>query len=110
MSAVLKGFLWITQVTQQVFRGGIWQVYAFLYQRANSKKQKKQKKGRKQTTWADQKSQKSRQAGWEEIQKISRKLSDQWRACGLGVKRLAMEEFYRWMVQWFNPQKSQRHR
>jgi conjugative transfer ATPase len=95
-----EGIFVDTQVTQQVFRGGLWKVYAFLYQR-ETQKQKKQKNQK------NSKSQKSRQARWEDIQKISRKLSDQWRACGLGVKRLTIEHFYRWMVQWFNPQKSQ---
>ena len=43
------------------------------------------------------------QQRWEDIKKISAKLSDQWRACGLGVKRLTPADFYRWMVRWFNP-------
>ena len=92
-----EGIFVDTQVTQQVFRGGLWKVYAFLYQRETMKK----------SSQTVEQKQKSDQAHWEDIQKISRKLSDQWRACGLGVKRLTIEHFYRWMVQWFNPQKSQ---
>lgn len=81
------------QVTQQVFRGGVWQVIAFLY--------KKREKSGKNISRAML--EKMRQSHGEEIKKISRKLLDQWRACGLGVQRLAPEEFYRWMVTWFNP-------
>ena len=91
-----EGIFVDTQVTQQVFRGGFWQVTAFLYQRESTKKASRTSEQR----------QKIRQMRSEDIQKISRKLSDQWRACGLGVKRLTIEKFYQGMVHWFNPIKN----
>lgn len=65
------------QVTQQVFRGGYWHCYAVLYRRQNDIKEKN-----------------PRYSALEQIKRISRKLADQWRQCGLGVKRVTAEEFY----------------
>ena len=84
MSAVPAVFLWIVQVTQQVFRGGFWQVYAFLYRRETDRKIKNAYR----QSYAE-KNHALHQQRWEDIKKISAKLSDQWRACGLGVKRSA---------------------
>lgn len=78
-----------SQVTQQVFRGGYVTVYAMLYRRYD-------------TAVTD-----LRRQPLEQIQRIARKLADQWRSCGLGVNRLTGEEFYRWMVRWFNPKPRQ---
>jgi conjugative transfer ATPase len=92
-----EGIFVDSQVTQQVFRGGVWRVFVFLYRRETDKKS---------SNTSREKKQKARQANGEEIKKISRKLSDQWRACGLGVKRLTPAIFFQWMVKWFNPKKS----
>ena len=89
-----QGIFFDQQVTQQVFRGGVWQVYVFLYQRAYEKNNSQEALD------------KSRQRRYEQIRKISRKLIDQWRICGLNPKRLSFEDFYQWMVPWFNPKKS----
>ncbi len=80
------GVFFDQQVTQQIFRGGILKVYAVLYRRNDTTHDKNQ-----------------RRSGLEAIQNISRKLAEQWRACGLGVKRLTGEAFYRWLMPWFNP-------
>ncbi len=80
------GIFFDHQVTQQTFRGGVIHIYAFLYRRETQNK--------------DQQSRRSR---LEEIQHIARKLADQWRACGLAVKRLRGEVFYHWLMSWFNP-------
>ena len=85
------------QVTQQVFRGGVWQVYAFLYRR---------KTGNNHSRLFFRKNPSIPSVYWEDIKKISRKLIDQWRACGLGVKKLTPAEFYHWMAHWFNPKKT----
>jgi len=78
------------QVTQQVFRGGYLKTYAVLYRRH-----------------ADTSDKNARYNSLEQIKRISRKLADQWRQCGLGVKRLTANDFYRWMVRWFNPKPKQ---
>ncbi len=74
-------------VTNTTFRGGFLHVYAVLYRRKNSKSTKKNE----------------RSSQLEEIVQITRKLSDQLRASGLGVKRMKSHEFYKWMTAWFNP-------
>lgn len=74
------------QVTQQVFRGGYLNTYAVLYRRVEPSQGKN-----------------PRYSALEQIKRVSRKLADQWRQCGLGVKRLTADEFYSWMVRWFNP-------
>lgn len=81
------GIFFDRQVTQQVFRGGVIHIYAVLYRREIQNKEHQTRRSR-----------------LEEIQHIARKLADQWRACGLGVKRMSGEMFYRWMMPWFNPQ------
>lgn len=75
------------QVTQQVFRGGLVQVHAVLYRRPTKKNHQHA----------------SHRSQLEEIQHIARKLAEQWRACGLGVKRLTGSNFYSWLMAWFNP-------
>ncbi|HVY53949.1 MAG TPA: conjugative transfer ATPase, partial [Gammaproteobacteria bacterium] len=84
------GVFFDQQVTQQIFRGGRLKVYAVLYRRNNTSSDKNQ-----------------RRTHLEAIQHISRKLAEQWRACGLGVKRLTGEAFYHWLMPWFNPQPKQ---
>ncbi len=96
-----EGIFFDQQVTQQVFRGGFWKVYAFLYRKKSDKNNSHSKL---------EIIQKNREAQWEDIKKISRKLSDQWRACGLGVKPLRPADFYDWMVQWFNPKKQENYK
>jgi conjugative transfer ATPase len=78
------------QVTQQVFRGGYLNTYAVLYQRRGDMQDKN-----------------PRYSALEQIKRVSRKLADQWRQCGLGVKRLSGDEFYHWMARWFNPKPKQ---
>lgn len=80
------GIFFDRQVTQQVFRGGIVKIYAVLYRRQS-----------------ENKTQSSSRTTLEEIQQIARKLAEQWRACGLGVKRLSGAAFYQWLSAWFNP-------
>jgi conjugative transfer ATPase len=91
-------------VTQQVFRGGLWKVYGFLYRREKADHKKNHPKRKfSGSVGNDSEKPTSQTARWEELKRIAAKLSDQWRACGLGVKRLTPEQFYGWMVQWFNP-------
>ncbi len=85
-----EGIFVDTQVTQQIFRGGYLNTYAVLYRRHDESSNKN-----------------ARYNALEQIKRISRKLADQWRQCGLGVKRLTADEFYRWMVRWFNPKPKQ---
>lgn len=84
------GIFFDQQVTNQIFRGGFLQVTAILYRRQKNKKENQ-----------------SRLNSVEEIIRLARKFSDQLRACGLKVKRMPGEEFYRWMVRWFNPKPKQ---
>jgi conjugative transfer ATPase len=72
-----------TQVTNLNFQGGLLHVYAVLYRRKGIKE--------------------NRYSRLEEITRIARKFSDQLRACGVRVKRMRGNEFYKWMAQWFNP-------
>ncbi len=85
-----EGIFFDSSVTNQVFRGGCLNVRAVIYRRVREDDQKK-----------------SRKDNLAEIIKISRKFSDQLRACGLKVKRMKGDEFYRWMVRWFNPKPKQ---
>ena len=101
-----SGIFMDSAVTQHVFRGGFWQVYAFLYRREMDKKDKKNKNNKKrlpsglhERNKRNERNQALHQQRWEDIKKISAKLRDQWRACGLGVKRLPPADFYRWMVR-----------
>lgn len=80
------GIFFDRQVTQQVFKGGTVHIYSLLYRRKTQYQ-----------------SSKTRRSSWEEIQTIAHKLAEQWRACGLGVKYLNGETFFRWLVPWFNP-------
>jgi F pilus assembly protein of type IV secretion system len=89
-----QGIFFDQQVTQQIFRGGLWKVYAFIYRKQTTQNRSQSKL---------EKLQKRREGQWQDIQKISRKLYDQWRACGLGVKRLRPADFHHWMTKWFNP-------
>jgi len=86
-----KGGVFFDQlVTNQTFRGGFLKVHAILYRRMKETKNNN-----------------PRRSNIEDITRISRKLADQFRACGLKVKRLKGEGFYHWMVQWFNPKPRQ---
>lgn len=75
-----------SQVTNLTFRGGVLHVYVVLYQRQNPNHKKD-----------------NRYNSLEEIIRVSRKLTDQLRSCGLRVKRMQGNEFYDWMKKWFNP-------
>lgn len=85
-----EGIFFDQQVTQKIFRGGYLNCYAVLYRREGELQEKNH-----------------RYSALEQIKRVSRKLADQWRQCGLGVKRLPAEEFYRFMVRWFNPKPKQ---
>ncbi len=78
-----------SQVTNLKFRGEILHVYVVLYRRYPQDG----------NDIYDE-----RHSRLEEILRVSRKLSDQLRSCGMGVKRLNGKDFYDWMVKWFNPQ------
>lgn len=78
------------QVTQQIFRGGYLKTYAVLY--------------RKQTDTLEKN---PRYSALEQIKRVSRKFMVQLRHCGVGVQRLSADDFYRWMVRWFNPRPKQ---
>lgn len=84
------GIFFDQQVTNQIFRGGFLQITAILYRHQKNKKENP-----------------SRLNSVEEIIRIARKFADQLRACGLKVKRMKGEEFYQWMVRWFNPKPKQ---
>lgn len=84
------GVFFDQQVTQQLFRGGYLNTYAVLYCRQPEITGKNQHYN-----------------SLEQIKRVSRKLADQWRQCGLGVKRLSGNDFYHWMVRWFNPRPKQ---
>ena len=85
-----EGIFFDQQVTNQIFRGGYLSVRAILYRRIK-----------------DEKENNSRRTSVEEIIRVSRKFADQLRACGLKIKRMRGEEFYQWMVRWFNPKPKQ---
>lgn len=78
-----------SQVTNLAFRGGVMHVYAVLYRRIRVK----------------QKKMNNRRSHLEEIVRVSRKFSDQLRACGMGIRRMNGDTFYHWMSGWFNPEK-----
>lgn len=78
-----NGIFHDSQVTDLNFRGGLLHVYVVLYRRQHSKNE--------------------RHFYLEEMLRISRKFSNQLRACGLHIKRMHGKEFYEWMVKWFNP-------
>jgi conjugative transfer ATPase len=81
-----NGIFHDSQVTNLNFRGGVLHVYAALYRRNSTPE-----------------SNIDRDSRIEEITRVSRKLSDQLRACGLQIKLMQGSEFYNWMVEWFNP-------
>jgi conjugative transfer ATPase len=76
-----------SQVTNTNFRGGLLHVYAVLYQRKSLNKPKNI----------------ARRSRLEESMQVARKFSDQLRACGMRIRRMRGDEFYEWMVKWFNP-------
>ncbi len=76
-------------MTQCAFQGGQWHIYAVLYRPCH-----------------DTKPLPEREKDVAEILRIAEKLAAQWRACGLGVKRLMGSDFYQWLVRWFNPKRS----
>lgn len=84
------GIFFDSQVTNQIFRGGYLSVRAILYRRVKDKKENN-----------------FRRNSVEDIIRVSRKFADQLRATGLKVKRMRGEEFYQWMVRWFNPKPKQ---
>jgi conjugative transfer ATPase len=84
------GIFFDRQVTNQIFRGGYLNVYAILYRRISQSSDNN-----------------NRRDHVEDIIRVSRKFADQLRACGLKVKRLRGEDFYHWMVRWFNPKPRQ---
>jgi conjugative transfer ATPase len=79
-----------SQVTNLNFRGSWLDVYVVLYRR-NS---------------VNSSVHEERHLRIDEILRLSRKLSDQLRACGLHVRRMHGKEFYEWMAKWFNPKNS----
>ncbi len=81
-----EGIFFDRQVTNQIYKGGFLHVRGMLYRRTPEKTE-----------------QNTRRNAVEEIVRISRKLADQLRACGLKVKRMKGDEFYDWMSDWFNP-------
>lgn len=85
-----EGIFFDQQVTNQIFKGGYLSVRAVLYRRSRHTKDNN-----------------PRRTSVEEIIRISRKFADQLRVCGLKVKRIKGDEFYQWMVRWFNPKPKQ---
>lgn len=85
------GIFYDSQVTNLHFRGGLLHVYLVLYRRTQAIHSKNNE----------------RYTRLEELLKVSRKLSDQLRVCGVGIKQLEGKEFYDWMLKWFNPKKAQ---
>jgi conjugative transfer ATPase len=88
------GIYFDSQVTNKIFRGGFLKVSAVLYRRICDTQK---------ANVSSNHTQNNRRNSIEELLKISRKFSDQLRSCGLKVKRMRGEEFYAWMVRWFNP-------
>jgi conjugative transfer ATPase len=86
-----KGIFFDQQVTNHVFKGGALQVRGFLYRKNHT--EKKEKNVRRNEV--------------EEIVRLSRKLTDQLRACGVKVHRLKGKDFYSWMAHWFNPSRKE---
>ncbi|MEO8964696.1 MAG: conjugative transfer ATPase [Gammaproteobacteria bacterium] len=85
-----EGIFHDSQVTNLTFRGGFLHVFAVLYRRKSS----------------NQKTSIERYSRLEKTLRIARKFSNQLIACGLRIKRMQANEFYDWMVKWFNPKKS----
>lgn len=81
------GIFYDSQVSNMNFRGSLISVVVVLYRRYTLNK----------------KINDARRERLEEILRVSRKLSDQLRSCGMGIKRLNEVEFYSWMSKWFNP-------
>jgi hypothetical protein len=82
-----NGIFYDSQVTNQNFRGGILHVNAVLYRRKNLSAKKEN----------------ARRSRLEEIDQIARKFIDQLRICGVHIHRMQGNEFYDWMMKWFNP-------
>ena len=80
-----------SQVTNLNFRGGILHVYAVIYRRDSSNNPNKS----------------ARRSRLEETVRVARKFSDQLRACGIRIKRMQGNDFYKWMTKWFNPKSTQ---
>ncbi len=85
-----NGIFHDSQVTNLNFRGSWLDIYAVVYRRNPPK----------------QSNHEERYSRIEEMLRVSRKLSDQLRACGLHIRRMQGQEFYEWMAKWFNPKNS----
>jgi len=77
-------------VMNKIFNGGTLHVRGVIYRRIRGEKESN-----------------TRRSQVDDILRVSRKLADQLRACGLSVKRMKGEDFYHWMVRWFNPRPRQ---